>query len=488
MRNEVQVQLSSIRTRQRLSRSFSWGAMALLAGASLGCILLILQRAEIMAEGPGAWIMVASAALLGLAVGFLWPNSWNGTASLVDSTYDLKDRALTAMDFADRSGADDLQRMQVEEAMEHLSKVNPVEVLPFRLPKLMIPAVCALALMFGIVFAPIQNDEVLAEAPEAMPVVLEQAKLLEETMLPELEELADEFEDQELKELVQEMEETLEDLQEPEVDQREALAKLSEMQQSIAEAMEQLDLEQVDAQLEQLAKALESSEATEAASQALKSLEYDKAATELEKIDASTMTRKEKEAVKSDLAKLNKELGEGQQGELSEAISEMLEGMEQENQSKCKGGQCKAAGVCKKQGVKKKIGQCLGCQLNRLSECKGACQGQCQSNNWAKSNSPSNKAGKAATGQPTGEDKTKLDSNRTQENINGIAGEGPSERETLSTPEARQDASRSYEKKYAEFKKQMESDLDSEPLPLGHRQTVRSYFESIRPSNGDVTE
>jgi hypothetical protein len=29
----------------------------------------------------------------------------------------------------------------------------------------------------------------------------------------------------------------------------------------------------------------------------------------------------------------------------------------------------------------------------------------------------------------------------------------------------------------------MEEVLDSEPLPLGHRETVRTYFESIRPTS-----
>ena len=28
--------------------------------------------------------------------------------------------------------------------------------------------------------------------------------------------------------------------------------------------------------------------------------------------------------------------------------------------------------------------------------------------------------------------------------------------------------------------------LDSEPLPLGHRETVQKYFESIRPSNEEA--
>jgi hypothetical protein len=28
--------------------------------------------------------------------------------------------------------------------------------------------------------------------------------------------------------------------------------------------------------------------------------------------------------------------------------------------------------------------------------------------------------------------------------------------------------------------------LDSEPIPLGHRQTIRRYFELIRPEQGDL--
>ena len=30
--------------------------------------------------------------------------------------------------------------------------------------------------------------------------------------------------------------------------------------------------------------------------------------------------------------------------------------------------------------------------------------------------------------------------------------------------------------------------VDGEPIPLGHRQMVKRYFELIRPSNADATE
>ena len=49
-------------------------------------------------------------------------------------------------------------------------------------------------------------------------------------------------------------------------------------------------------------------------------------------------------------------------------------------------------------------------------------------------------------------------------------------------------ATREYQQKYNEFRKMTEAVLDSEPLPLGHRQTVRRYFESIRPQNADLEE
>ena len=78
-----------------------------------------------------------------------------------------------------------------------------------------------------------------------------------------------------------------------------------------------------------------------------------------------------------------------------------------------------------------------------------------------------------------------MNSKRRDEDLTGIAGDGPSERESTSSAEARQDAARTYEERYAEFRKQMEEVLDSEPLPLGHRETVRKYFESIRPSNAE---
>ena len=53
------------------------------------------------------------------------------------------------------------------------------------------------------------------------------------------------------------------------------------------------------------------------------------------------------------------------------------------------------------------------------------------------------------------------------------------------SPEGRQTAARGYKEAYQKALKKSEAVLESEPIPLGHRQTIRRYFESIRPQNDD---
>ena len=132
----------------------------------------------------------------------------------------------------------------------------------------------------------------------------------------------------------------------------------------------------------------------------------------------------------------------------------------------------------------------MACQLNRLAQCKSACRGACKNPGSciSKSDSPSQKWGKGASNQPTGDKATKIDSTRQEEQLSGVQGDGPSESEILEAPEGEQDAARQFAKKYTKFRSQAEAVLDTEPLPLGHRETVRQYFENIRPSNDDATQ
>ena len=50
----------------------------------------------------------------------------------------------------------------------------------------------------------------------------------------------------------------------------------------------------------------------------------------------------------------------------------------------------------------------------------------------------------------------------------------------------KQEAQRDYRATYDKYRKISEAVLDSEPIPLGHRQTIRRYFEAIRPTDAET--
>lgn len=490
MLDQIKQHLQSVRLRQRYHLGLRAATMGLLVSTALGCGLIIAQKFGVSVETSLIWGQLVVVTLLSGMAGLLFPQHWSSTARLVDTAYRLKDRTSTALEFAGKGLHDEVYQLQQEDALAHLTDIKPEQVVPWKMPRLGPACIAIFCVMLGLSFIP-QRNVAIAAAPVPLEAVQNVTVLLEQTMLEELKKLQETQDHQELEELTKELQELVEEMKAADVDQKEALAKLSEMQQLLNNAIENLDVAAMEAQLTELAAALEPAEAMQAASQAMKNGEYGQASAELEKIDPQNMSRREREAVQSNLAKLSKKLGNGKKGELSNAISEMAEGLENENSSQCKSGLCKAAGVCKSQGLKKSIRECLNCQLNRLAECKGNCQGNCQmpgSNKVAKSESPSNQWGTGASGQPAGDKKTSLDSTRREENVTGIMGEGTSEKETETTLEARQSASRSYQERYQEFKKQMEEVLDSEPLPLGHRATVRRYFEAIRPDTNQAEQ
>ena len=427
------------------------------------------------------WI-AAVGVFVGMMIGTLHRRDIASAARLVDQHYDLKDRSITSLQFASQGDADEVHRLQIAEAQEKLQRVDPVQCVPLKAPAKQLRwaggmlAATTLVLLIGNALAP------TVVAKSTLPLAQTQASEFRETMLPELEELAEEQQDPQLEALVKELEEKLEEMNIESLDESDLLASLSEMEQSLAEAREGLQLEMTDAMMKSLASAMKPSDMMKQAAAAIEAEQYDDAGEELEAIDPSKIGDKERRAVADNLKKMLAKLKPGQQGELSETIGELAECLESKNSGQCKKCLSKLASDCKKQGMCKKIGNCMSCQLNRLAACKGQCRGQCESNVAKRSNSPSQRAGNSASGQPLGEQATRIDSVRKEEQLSGAIGEGPSETEIMQAPEGEQQAIRQYKTKYNEFRREAEAVLESEPLPMGHRETVRAYFEAIRPN------
>ena len=486
MRDRLQAILEPVRERQRLDRALRWGLFGLIAGALVGSIVFLAFQSGILPSRRLGWVALGLFPLIAAWMGVFWPTSWQSSARLVDDQCALKDRTITALDFAARSQREDVHELQMQDAVRHLVTMDAAEVVPWQWPRYMRAAGAAMAVLVVLAWTSWPDSDVVANVPpEPLTVVLDQAELLEDTLLEEIEELAAENEQPELQELAEDLQRVLRELKDPEGDQREALASLSDMQAALQTVLRQMNTQQIDAQLQALADALQVSESTQAACRALRESEYEKAADELEKIDATALKRKEQDAMAKNLTQMCSALGQGSQGQLSESVQELLEGLETRNSSKCKSALIKASRLCRKQMLKKKISNCLSCQLNRLSSCKQAVISQCQSP-AQKSDRSSQSAGMASSNKPFGDERTQLDSARRSESITGQSGAGPSEQVTVATDQARQDAARSYRQRYAEYRKQMEEVIDSEPLPLGHRETVKRYFESIRPSNAEL--
>ena len=123
-----------------------------------------------------------------------------------------------------------------------------------------------------------------------------------------------------------------------------------------------------------------------------------------------------------------------------------------------------------------------------LSECKSNCKkdGGIKIRKKSKKTTPSSGWDRSVSGNTDG-DRTTLDSARKRDQVKGQMGEGDAETETTHMPEGRQTAARKYSEQYQKYRRMSEAALNSEPIPLGHRQTIRRYFELIRPQ-GDEAE
>jgi hypothetical protein len=294
-----------------------------------------------------------------------------------------------------------------------------------------------------------------------------------------------------LKDLLDKLAAKLEEISQPGTDEKEALAKLSEMQAAIQALANELNVAALDGELSSLGTALAASTAFEGAGKALQDGKLEKAVKELEKIDEVKLTPKEAKALEEKLKQLAKQMGDAGQGSLSDAVAELAESL--------KGGNGKVGqasrNLAKKVNLavkRKKVNDLLNQANEDLKESKCQCQmnGGARIKQPSKSNDPSSNWGRAIS-LNEGTEKTRLNGKRNELQVTGTPGsEGDSDVETTATPEARQKAAREYREKHDAAMKRAGSEavIDGEPIPLGHRQMVKKYFELIRPSNGDLAD
>jgi len=485
---------------QRIIEGTSWG----LLGGSLFALPMLLAHmlGSHLFSGLGGWhpllvfaLPALAGVMLGAITGGLWPLNSYESARRVDRHYRFKDRLLTALKLMPKTEATLMERLQREDARRHAEQVDPKAVLPYRLPPNFFWSISIALLALTIsVASPFFNKHQAYAAAERLPEVLSAIETLREDLIEKVEELAENNPDeQDIKELADKLKELLAQLDESANDRKESLGTLSEMESAIRAAMAAFQLESIDVSMRELAEAFSAAEATRAAGQAMKEGHYSKAADELEKLNSDSMSRQERRTVSEQMRQAAQGMSRRGQQTLMQATLKMAEAME--NNTQCKEGACQLAGECRKQSLRKGICEGLEGKLALLGLCKSECNGggQCQSGgnggqDTSRSDSPTNSWGTGVAGNPASGEETNLDGSRQRRDITGMIGSvGNSEYETLSSSEAAQELSgRELRDTFQEYRKMSEVVLETEPIPLGQRQMIRRYFESIRPSESEL--
>lgn len=484
-------QLQPVRQRQwtvSVARAAVWG----LGGGSIAAAILgVLRLAGWLSATGTGWGLLIGLPIAAAASAAVWgwlKADWLPAARAVDGHYELKDRTETALAFLRHEQAgqtDDLQQLQLADAVQHLQRIEAKQVVPFALPKSFRWSLVTTALAVVLLCWPTGYSQLSAGPSKPLDAIIAEAEIVEEDLQKLLDELPEKH-SPEIEALIKEMLAKAEEMKEPGVDLREALAKLSEMQSALQVAAAEFNVAATDEAMKSIGEALQSAEALQEAGKALQQGQYDKAAEQLAKLDDPKLDRKESRAVSDKLKKASESAGQQGMKKLSEAAKEAAEGLDKDNPSQCKSGLCKLGECAKKQGNCKKIGDMLKKQCDKLGECKSNCQGNCQGDGNKLANKPSLKAGKGTNSEIQG-DRTDLAAKRNEEKIQGLKGDqGDSDVETLTTPDGNEEAKRGLKDVYHKYRKLSDAVLESEDIPLGHRQTIRRYFEAIRPNREDA--
>lgn len=500
MREALFQSLRPVRGRQQSVFAIHSLFVGLLVSATIGLGLGVVRLAGVDLAWPLVGALLAVGPVVGLILGLALRRTWHDAAEAIDAHCGLKDRTVTALAFANQPSLGELHELQMTDAMAHLAGVEPKKVVPVVAPKTLPYALAGLAASAAMLLwpmAPREAEAGPAPAPDSVIALADKQKADGLPILKKLEEMfqdaddATEEEKQGIKDLIQKAKEKFEEMTQDGMSEQEALAKLSELSAEKQALTTMLNPAALEGALASLGTALAASQPFEGAGKALMKGDLDKAAKELDKLDEVKLTPKEAKDLEQKLREQQKKAGDAGQGSLGDAIGELADSIN-------KGGGKSSVGKAGKNLAKRvnsairkrRAANLLDAFDENLRDGKAGLgeNGGPKGKKPEKSNSPSSNWGRGVSGNTDGE-KTKLSGKRTEQQITGTpSDEGESEVETTTTPEAREKARREYQEKFKKGTKESQAILESEPIPLGHRQTVKKYFESIRPSNAEAFE
>jgi hypothetical protein len=490
--------LEPVRQRQRWQAMGRSAVYGLFLGALLAAPLAVAYR---LTGQPLWWPLALGCLLVGLGGGSVW--GWYkrltlaDAARLVDHHFHLQERTATALEVCRGAEPTSFHILLLRETVAALHSLPLKQAIPLGWSRQ--ATVAALTGIGALVLLlwPLPPAPLTAAPLPPPQIVLDEAARIEE-QVREIEALAEAENSPELKKLAAELRKLLEEMKQPGVDVREAMAKMSQMQAALEKVRKELDVPRVDEQLKELGQAMQEAKPLTEAGKALQNGKLEKAAKEMAQATESKVDPKEAKAAGEKLQQLAKKMEQHKKDKLSQATQKLGDGMKKQDEKQFKDGSKDLTEEIRRQERRKRIHQLLAKEEQRLRDCKSRCENH-QRNLFSQ---PPPNAGQQPQpqtaqqpnpGRPAPDRNTKRpqDGRAQQPPLQGKADQGPTtpeDNKELTDPDGNPGSSRPQlpAERYKKYLQLTEAALEEEAVPLGHRQIIRRYFELIRPQTTDA--
>jgi hypothetical protein len=428
--------------------------------------------------------------------------SWQSVAALVDRRCCLLDRTSAALEFSANPSPSDFERLQILDAVRHLNTIHPATIVPLRPPREWPVAGGLLAVLVGLLAWPMVSAPARAVPPIPFEPALAEACELE-AAARRVEAMAQELQSADLQAMADRMRQTISELKQPGLDMRETMAKLSALQALIAELRKDFDPGPAERELQALGEVMDEARPLQPAARALQEVQLEKAARALEQAQSASFDPREVRDVPPRLKQSADAMKKKGLDRLGRATARLAQGVGGDAES-LKQGTKDLAQEIREQERRKRINELMAQEQRRLTDCKNRCEArnllgsrrqeaQPKGGGPAEASPPRSPAAPERTAGTRHEDRPPDDvpndspMAKNRQEITGRAGDGPSETEEIghSSEGVRSRDRRPSRTVHQKYQREAEAVLDREPIPLGHRESIRRYFELIRPPAGD---
>lgn len=479
--------------RMRLQRLVDTGGWAVRLAALGFVVFLAAMLIFPNLAGWSLWVLVWAgvSAVFSLLAAWGWPIDAGRISREIDQHFSLPDHVLSAHELGDNEGKPwfALQRADTARRLAGLDWAGGWPIFWPRFSGLFGVAAALLAILMVARFVAYAPVAIVATAPANNP----SAAAIEE-IFKDWEKAAEMTEDPELRKLLAEIKPMRDQM--PKMSDRELMMSLSKLEnklQALREAAAKDSLEEASGEL---ASAFENVEDMGALAAALRRKDFEKAA-EMSQREAEKLAKSDSMPRGADSATTQQQMEQASQkleksGQKSAASAlQQVKQAGQKNDGKGMGkGMEELAKSFGSEAKRQSAAASLGVQLAQIGQGKGQI-GQKPGEGEGDGNSTmpklSDRPGGREAGSETDPNRTKtatnLEGGRTAQNLTGAAGEGESQTENLKSDAPGGEAPRGEKSaQFSQYEKLSQQAIADENLPLAYRESIRKYFEAIRPS------